>query len=208
MLAKLPWYGSSPRVRGTRIDAARGEDEARFIPARAGNTGYRSQGGRMSRVHPRACGEHSGQRPSEPGTSGSSPRVRGTRGVGRSLAHQERFIPARAGNTSPRSRRSSATAVHPRACGEHGLNFPACLRHGGSSPRVRGTPVVGAGERDVYRFIPARAGNTRRGPGSRRRTPVHPRACGEHLTGSVVSEGWRGSSPRVRGTQLRERGED
>ena len=50
--------GSSPHLRGTRVDVARRVMELRFIPAPAGNT--LSGCCRYSRtaVHPRTCGEH------------------------------------------------------------------------------------------------------------------------------------------------------
>ena len=50
----------------------------------------------------------------------------------------------------------------------------------GSSPRVRGTRLKKPCLELSCRFIPARAGNTRTLIGQRHRTPVHPRACGEH----------------------------
>ena len=149
-------------------------------------------------VHPRACGEHqsytiggrsmTGSSPRVRGTlvvpacpRGSSPRVRGTRPGRRSLHRGVRFIPARAGNTPAAPARSSALAVHPRACGEH--------------------RVVHITDEQAMRFIPARAGNT-----CARRTPtscssVHPRACGEHWFISTPAGAGYGSSPRVRGTR-------
>ena len=49
--------GSSPRVRGTGRARAVGVLLGRFIPARAGNGCRASLQGRVSPVHPRACGE-------------------------------------------------------------------------------------------------------------------------------------------------------
>ena len=65
-----------------------------------------------------------------------------------------------------------------------------------------------AQRRRCGRFIPACAGNSVRGLGSRRRIPVHPRVCGE--LASTVGEAQQnaGSSPRVRGTPPRQRGAD
>ena len=50
--------------------------------------------------------------------SGSSPRVRGTVWVDLAIAADERFIPARAGNSWQAQRNRPRPAVHPRACGE------------------------------------------------------------------------------------------
>ena len=71
----------------------------------------------------------------------------------------------------------------------------------GSSPRVRGTLYSGGSDRDVPRFIPARAGNTRCSPPKRLPFPVHPRACGEHDLRDDQDRVIDGSSPRVRGTR-------
>ena len=52
----------------------------------------------------------------------------------------------------------------------------------------------------VPRFIPARAGNTRRTNRPRSRSTVHPRAGGEHHEETYGMEVTNGSSPRGRGT--------
>ena len=52
----------------------------------------------------------------------------------------------------------------------------------GSSPRMRGTQPVFLILVRCHRFIPAHAGNTRAAQGRRNARPVHPRACGEHLS--------------------------
>ena len=91
-------------------------------------------------------------------------------------------------------------SVHPRACGELAVNSWPRLQWVGSSPRVRGTPLLPNRPCCSYRFIPARAGNShdeqdtesasrrfipaRAGNSTTylsatRRSPVHPRACGE-----------------------------
>ena len=172
--------GSSPRGRGTPIRTAAPTDLPRFIPARAGNTSMGVCSRPRRAVHPRAGGEHAGR----PG-----PRV-----------PQRRFIPARAGNTRSRRGRRARAAVHPRAGGEHRLPCPHCGGRGGSSPRGRGTLRSGAPGAAVYRFIPARAGNTRGCRPASGRTPVHPRAGGEHIAGVPSLSDFSGSSPRGRGT--------
>ena len=151
-------------------------------------------------VHPRVCGERGILWELPANIYGSSPRVRGTRPRRTRRHHRERFIPACAGNARPTTTSSTATAVHPRVCGERPhpgspalgrVRFiPACAgnaagvpcidEHGdGSSPRVRGTregkELVGT----THRFIPACAGNAIAQPHRRPHTPVHPRVCGE-----------------------------
>ncbi len=55
---------------------------------------------------------------------------------------------------------------------------------------------------ELWRFIPAGAGNRRGRPGRPARTPVHPRGCGEQPASACAAPRCRGSSPRVRGTGL------
>jgi len=54
-----PTCGSSPRVRGTPVEAKPDHSLTRFIPACAGNTGTRRGRASHNSVHPRVCGEHS-----------------------------------------------------------------------------------------------------------------------------------------------------
>ena len=113
---------------------------------------------------------------------------------------KERFIPARAGNTSAATRVIPLQPVHPRPCGEHSLNGIVPVRTAGSSPPVRGTHSCSAGIFRAPRFIPARAGNTVRGLGAPGTAPVHPRPCGEHLERGPGLIPASGSSPPVRNT--------
>ncbi len=93
----------------------------------------------------------------------SSPRVRGTPFHRHARNLNTRFIPACAGNTHRCDASERTKSVHPRVCGEHTGRPSTVCNERGSSPRVRGTHL----ERDVVRlrerFIPACAGNTRRG---------------------------------------------
>ena len=70
-----------------------------------------------------------------------------------------RFIPARAGNIKSLSTPCLTITVHPRACGEHRDGLDNVGMFGGSSPRVRGTSLLGIRDTGHRRFIPARAGN-------------------------------------------------
>ena len=172
--------GSSPRGRGTRWGCAPGSCAPRFIPARAGNTMDGTAANQLRTVHPRAGGEHARHSYHGRSKGGSSPRGRGTPrdpplgrgGLG--------FIPARAGNTTSARLSRSRRPVHPRAGGEHWDALTALSDSTGSSPRGRGTRSLEIPDDVPDRFIPARAGNTRRS--SRRSMPpsVHPRAGGEH----------------------------
>ena len=133
--------GSSPRVRGTPIVTVAADAQRRFIPACAGNTPVACTPAANTAVHPRVCGEHSPCLRSNHGKDGSSPRVRGTLLPNTAFAKLRRFIPACAGNTADRRESSLNIAVHPRVCGEHSPSTINTGASGGSSPRVRGTPV-------------------------------------------------------------------
>ena len=69
-------------------------------------------------------------------------------------------------------------------------------RGGGHDDRRHG----GVGRLQANLVIPACAGNTKETYPARRRFPVHPRVCGEHVTKANACIVEPGSSPRVRGT--------
>ena len=134
-------FGSSPRGRGTPFDHQVAHRVLRFIPAWAGNThGEQRLAGRPP-VHPRVGGEHAVPPGHRAVDRGSSPRGRGTRGVGAAGDPGRRFIPAWAGNTPTAARWPALRPVHPRVGGEHVWITHSLIDGGGSSPRGRGTPA-------------------------------------------------------------------
>ena len=94
---------------------------------------------------------------------------------------------------------------HPRACGEHYAATSPTLASAGSSPRLRGTHRHEAAAEEHRGIIPALAGNTASIRSTRSRCGDHPRACGEHVVAEIINPTASGSSPRLRGTQERER---
>ena len=194
-------YGSSPRVRGTRLARLTCRRLNRFIPASAGNAGNHRHEGPGAPVHPRECGERVQPRPIKLDRAGSSPRVRGTHPSRNCRIRSIRFIPASAGNAMEFQHIIPGGPVHPRECGER-RHRPAHHNHDrGSSPRVRGTLKVQRQHGQGWRFIPASAGNA---PWKRIDIPdttVHPRECGERLLIHLDRLPRLGSSPRVRGTR-------
>ena len=159
--------GSSPRVRGTRGRRERGLLRRGIIPACARNTARRRRSRACPWDHPRVCGEHlTIPRPSFP-LMGSSPRVRGTHFNRAREGRVFGIIPACAGNTCRRWRRSAAPWDHPRVCGEHFAMYQLGGWLSGSSPRVRGTPVLVVRDFDALGIIPACAGNTLKNPSSK-----------------------------------------
>ena len=159
----------------------------------------------METVHPRVCGEHSRAVLLEGTGSGSSPRMRGTPVRACASASCGRFIPAYAGNTNENTAPPTLTAVHPRVCGEHFEGESHQRQALGSSPRMRGTLFIPDVIACKLRFIPAYAGNTFFNFTKLGVNSVHPRVCGEHITGIGKRPDEGGSSPRMRGTRSRER---
>ena len=139
MLSRLS-SGSSPLARGTRWLRRLRRMRWRFIPAGAGNTAISSASITSLAVHPRWRGEHAGVPDEFCKPGGSSPLARGTQQINARRLHEERFIPAGAGNTRRAGRVRAALS--------------------GSSPLARGTLVQHPGRAPNQRFIPAGAGNT------------------------------------------------
>ena len=132
-----------PRACGEHSASRRQlHDQYRFIPAPAGNTSCQSSHASARSVHPRACGEHPSEATDTFEPIGSSPRLRGTRVGQRVAIGNVRFIPAPAGNTVNAMMVATSKSVHPRACGEHAQPRSSAVNAPGSSPRLRGTPLM------------------------------------------------------------------
>ncbi len=174
----------------------------RFIPAGAGNRRCSSSGRPRPPVHPRGCREQYTAAIARCTVRGSSPRVRGTGRNHRLRGGRIRFIPAGAGNRGCQTGPQSRCSVHPRGCGEQTEIRRACFVAAGSSPRVRATGCPQPRQSRRWRFVPAGAGNSRGQPRTCPRTPVHPRGCGEQHDAHPGRPDHRGSSPRVRGTDV------
>ena len=136
------------------------------------------------------------------GTTGSSPRVWGTRHVPISPQPRLRFIPTRVGNSIIIKFKRIWKTVHPHACGELSRMFMTIDSVSGSSPRVWGTLYIIPSTLHIYRFIPTRVGNSTACRLYQQCQPVHPHACGELTTFRLTESTSCGSSPRVWGTQL------
>ena len=176
--------GSSPQARGTHTDDWALCDILRFIPAGAGNTERCGARARQPPVHPRRRGEHP-----DPGRlsdicNGSSPQARGTPDPICDRDLSTRFIPAGAGNTSPRRPRCRRITVHPRRRGEHTTTVSDGIGTNGSSPQARGT----------RHFASCSAVSA----------PVHPRRRGEHTVSGIIHGAGDGSSPQARGTLIQQ----
>ena len=109
------------------------------------------------------------------------------------------LIPARAGSTPAWKLVRWSRWAHPRPCGEHDDQSGQPGWFLGSSPPVRGAPVIQEWALMVTGLIPARAGSTTSIRPRSIRTRAHPRPCGEHGGGRNSESLGEGSSPPVRG---------
>ena len=151
-------------------------------------------------VHPRERGEQGFRVQLPQPFVGSSPRARGTVKIYHFTHCTHRFIPASAGNSELSPLAASPLPVHPRERGEQTSAFMMAGTPYGSSPRARGTDLIGVMACYPGRFIPASAGN-RCWPFSLANIPtVHPRERGEQVLSAAVPWAGGGSSPRARGT--------
>ncbi len=137
---------------------------------------------------------------------GPSPRARGSHGSDRRGGPGGRSIPACAGLTSSASCTRSCGAVHPRVRGAHRAGVPKEAIYTGPSPRARGSRPRPGLPRRPGRSIPACAGLTRGARALPVRRPVHPRVRGAHASSTAVIESRAGPSPRARGSRARGRG--
>ena len=110
-----------------------------------------------------------------------------------------RLIPAWAGKTLSRSKKSARRRAHPRTGGENGISRGGLTLLGGSSPRGRGKRTRVRRYRVPGGLIPARAGKTIFQALLTRTTGTHPRAGGENANVRAEAARAGGSSPRGRG---------
>ena len=196
--------GSSPRVRGTFGTPPMIKSATRLIPACAGNITDAEVAKKVAPAHPRVCGEHSHTSRPARESAGSSPRVRGTWCSVRLPSGKRRLIPACAGNIIAARAVLVDWSAHPRVCGEHLESSATAEAFSGSSPRVRGTSEELQPLTVRSRLIPACAGNIEAALKKANGCAAHPRVCGEHRQRLPPATATCGSSPRVRGTSLRQ----
>ena len=147
-------------MRGQPARASRLARNTRIIPARAGPTWARIHWPPREPDHPRSCGANTDCGSHIACYDGSSPLVRGQLVSMTLMRRRLRIIPARAGPTRKSSVRNNITPDHPRSCGANSPYSSPRLEHAGSSPLVRGQPLVVDNGIFSKRIIPARAGPT------------------------------------------------
>ena len=157
-------HGTSPRMRGKRFPKNRSQFWTRNIPAYAGKTVNCDAEHNSRREHPRVCGENLYSVLPVRCKAGTSPRMRGKRGLVQPRLGAFRNIPAYAGKTTLRGSVHLTEEEHPRVCGENQIFSKRGMASLGTSPRMRGKhggvfePESGGGN------IPAYAGKTANQP--------------------------------------------
>ena len=152
--------GTSPRMRGKPGVPPASVYWQRNIPAYAGKTAPKASSQLLWWEHPRVCGENAHTKNISNLTQGTSPRMRGKRGITKPILSGTRNIPAYAGKTKMRCAYSLERSEHPRVCGENvgaGSGLPVAQ---GTSPRMRGKRLWMITHHHVERNIPAYAGKT------------------------------------------------
>ena len=150
--------GLSPRVRGKRSEPGAADDEARSIPACAGEALDTITWVGAIRVYPRVCGGSRISIRGRAGRAGLSPRVRGKPIPICIRKAWSWSIPACAGEASRPPSRIARNKVYPRVCGGSTPTAPPFSANTGLSPRVRGKPGRGKLYTHDDRSIPACAG--------------------------------------------------
>ena len=186
-------------MRGKRFENRQIVRRQRIIPAHAGQTDRPASSSTTRSDHPRACGANVSGFPSRDVNAGSSPRMRGKPMLAIVRHLRVRIIPAHAGQTSSLLLSILPTSDHPRACGANTAARPSPWSTCGSSPRMRGKPIINRVDGRSRRIIPAHAGQTFGCFLVIIYSTDHPRACGANSTVILGSLTGFGSSPRMRG---------
>ena len=110
------------------------------------------------------------------------------------------------GNAKYCSVLSAALAVHPHGCGERQIMTWTATVDGGSSPRLWGTHFDHIRWQGGSGFIPTAVGNAGEKICFESHAAVHPHGCGERRRCRPAFDSNDGSSPRLWGTRLCDRG--
>ena len=209
MRGKLPLRSSvRQRIGITPAHAGKHDAEGRarqvpgITPAHAGKTFTFKAFFRISRDHPRACGENFSLPHDFQPWSGSPPRMRGKQDPQLPLRLISGITPAHAGKTLLCSSRADTLRDHPRACGENASRPLPERTVSGSPPRMRGKRVCAGIRCRASGITPAHAGKTPSAPSHPPPGGDHPRACGENRLRGFLEDKKTGSPPRMRGKRI------
>ena len=200
--ARVSHGGSSPLTRGKPHPGWPPRHRRGLIPAHAGKTLCTLGGIGSGWAHPRSRGENGSCIAASGAWRGSSPLTRGKHCDLRRIERVAGLIPAHAGKTLPRSRRSWSRRAHPRSRGENLVHDSRFHRCWGSSPLTRGKQGADAGGEGRAGLIPAHAGKTLSALIDGSGQKAHPRSRGENFLTALDAPELAGSSPLTRGKRL------
>ena len=193
--------GSSPHTRGAPRRPRGSVACPRIIPAYAGSTPSSPSTRRTPRDHPRIRGEHTVAIDPRDDWEGSSPHTRGAPRHEAGPHDCAGIIPAYAGSTKFKPKKTTDDWDHPRIRGEHTVAIDPRDDWEGSSPHTRGARNLLRKRRKHRGIIPAYAGSTEAGRPRSSASWDHPRIRGEHSHMPCRSRSRAGSSPHTRGAQ-------
>ena len=174
---------------------------AGITPAYAGKSLLTGRLMRITRDHPRLCGEKNLPICRYLLNSGSPPPMRGkvhgfpacTCGTG--------ITPAYAGKSHGTASRCGSRQDHPRLCGEKNKHHTAAVGIAGSPPPMRGKGCNYIIRLFAYGITPAYAGKSASTRSAGRCTQDHPRLCGEKAFALPAASTNSGSPPPMRGKE-------
>ena len=171
----------------------------RITPAYAGKRRNMICRSRVTRDHPRLCGEKLQSCLRIGVKKGSPPPMRGKGSNGAGGVKMERITPAYAGKSFTTRYRACRREDHPRLCGEKVYNMKKVHRWTGSPPPMRGKVCLVHVYKCALRITPAYAGKRRIAWCRFHLLEDHPRLCGEkgRVAAGVVAVS--GSPPPMRG---------
>ena len=171
--------GSPPPMRGKGPLEASPVDTCRITPAHAGKSEGRRNSWRLTKDHPRPCGEKVKAFWRIFAKKGSPPPMRGKVAIGYQSVVLARITPAHAGKSYSRDFSYPVNQDHPRPCGEKIFFSISSFLHSGSPPPMRGKAQPERGQRQQRRITPAHAGKSLSFSGWIVSCQDHPRPCGE-----------------------------
>ena len=174
------FVGSPPHLRGKLAPLSKISINPRITPAPAGKTGMSNAQSKLSRDHPRTCGENFTLSSPKLSIIGSPPHLRGKLYGNSKIGTYPRITPAPAGKTSSCIAAHACTRDHPRTCGENKGASPLHMLSKGSPPHLRGKRYLLQDKQQFRRITPAPAGKTTKHECTKKPTEDHPRTCGEN----------------------------
>ena len=193
------FHGRSPLTRGRQVMREADAGPSRSIPAHAGETGGSRHIQARAGVDPRSRGGDAMGAVASVTASGRSPLTRGRRRSSPFRYVWGGSIPAHAGETSRRSRTSSAQRVDPRSRGGDVKPRITAPPARGRSPLTRGRRRSKMPFASCWRSIPAHAGETA-SPNTKSPTGrVDPRSRGGDRSRFRSPRSSSGRSPLTRG---------